>query len=83
MIGLKPLKYMKPRENKYSVVSFFCGCGGLDLGFMGGFAYKNVKLAKLPFEMLAAYDSDEKCIQTYRENISQHAKLNPSLPAKK
>lgn len=58
-----------------SVVSFFCGCGGLDLGFVGGFLYKGVKIPKLPFRLLAAYDHDAKCVQTYAQNISDHAEV--------
>ncbi len=58
-----------------TVVSFFCGCGGLDLGFMGGFEYKGMRIPKLPYEILAAYDNDDKCIQTYEKNISDHATL--------
>lgn len=56
-----------------SVMSFFCGCGGLDLGFLGGFAYKDKEYPRLPFHILAAYDADEKCIETYRQNIADHA----------
>jgi DNA (cytosine-5)-methyltransferase 1 len=58
-----------------SVVSFFCGCGGLDLGFVGGFNYKGMRIPKLPIDMLAAYDHDEKCIETYKKNISDHAEV--------
>ena len=31
----------------YSVTSFFCGCGGLDLGFRGDFVYHNKAYEKL------------------------------------
>lgn len=41
----------------YSVVSYFCGCGGLDLGFCGGFNYHNKKHKALPFDIVAAYDN--------------------------
>jgi len=58
-----------------SVVSFFCGCGGLDLGFLGGFTYMGTRFPKLPFKLLAAYDQDGKCIQTYVQNISDHAEV--------
>ena len=70
---------------KHSVVSMFCGCGGLDLGVKGGFVFKNVKIPKTPFEILSAYDNDEKCIDTYHRNISNHAEVqdlavyNPKL----
>ena len=57
----------------HAVVSFFSGCGGLDLGFLGGFDYRGLSFPKLPFEVVAAYDNDPKCIDTYRLNISDHA----------
>lgn len=63
----------KANTKKHSVVSFFSGCGGLDLGFLGGFKYKSEQLKKLPFEIVAAYDFDEKCISTYKENINDNA----------
>ncbi len=59
----------------YSTVSFFCGCGGLDLGFLGGFSYKDRNISKLPFQIRAAYDFDAKCIDTYQRNISDHAEV--------
>ena len=39
----------------YSVVSYFCGCGGLDLGFRGGFKYHDEDYPALPFNILEAY----------------------------
>ncbi|UWG95946.1 DNA cytosine methyltransferase [Dehalobacter sp. DCM] len=60
---------------QFSVVSYFCGCGGLDLGILGGFNYKGYQYEKLPFKILAAYDNDEKCIDTYHENVGNHAEV--------
>ncbi len=55
--------------NKYNhentVVSYFCGCGGLDLGFRGDFTYHNEEYKKLPFDIKVAYDAEPRCIQTY------------------
>ena len=58
-----------------TVVSFFAGCGGLDLGFVGGFKYKNEVLTKTSFNILAAYDIDQKCVDTYRQNIGNHIQV--------
>ena len=33
-------------NNTYSVVSYFSGCGGLDLGFRGGFRYHDTDYPK-------------------------------------
>lgn len=53
-----------------SVVSFFSGCGGLDLGFKGNFKYRTQKYRQQLFDILKSYDNDLKCVDTYRENIS-------------
>lgn len=54
------------------VMSMFCGCGGLDLGFLGGFSYLDKPYAPLPFNIVQAIDFDEKSIETYKLNISEH-----------
>ena len=51
----------------YSVVSYFCGCGGLDLGFRGGFKYHDEDYPTLPFNILEAYDNEPRCIETYND----------------
>ena len=56
---------MAKKENIYSVISFFCGCGGLDLGFRGDFNYHGEHYKKLPFSIQAAYDFNKPCIETY------------------
>lgn len=56
-----------------TAVSLFAGCGGLDLGFLGGFSFKGARYKKNPIEILAAYDNDPRCVETYRLNIGDHA----------
>jgi len=84
----KQKRYTDTSNLSHSTVSFFCGCGGLDLGFMGGFSYKRKRYEALPFSILGAYDFDDDCVQTYRNNIDSHVKqkdlsnYNPSdIPA--
>lgn len=63
----------RPKETgSISAISFFSGCGGLDLGFLGGFTYKGETLDRLPYEIIAAYDNDIPCIETYRHNIDDN-----------
>jgi len=57
------------RKKKATVVSMFSGCGGLDLGLVGGFEYLDQYFPKLPFNILAAYDNNERAIETYNLNI--------------
>lgn len=59
-------------EGASEVMSMFCGCGGLDLGFMGGFSYLGKAYEALPFNIVQAVDFDEKSIETYKLNISDH-----------
>lgn len=63
------------KTSSHSVVSFFAGCGGMDLGFIGGFEYRGEHLPKLPFEIVSAYDYDEKCVSTYNTNFEHNASV--------
>lgn len=65
----------KKTDQKFAAVSFFCGCGGLDLGFLGGFQYKDKHFKPNPFKILKAYDFDERCVETYKLNIADHVEL--------
>jgi len=55
--------------HKYKVTSLFCGCGGSDLGLVGGFNYLNKRYKKLPFNISLALDVNQKAINTYNENF--------------
>lgn len=59
--------------NPIRAVSFFSGCGGLDLGILGGFKYLGELYPALPFEIIAAYDNDARAVDTYKLNITDHA----------
>jgi len=62
----------KPRKPT-SVASLFCGCGGMDLGFEGGFEFKGEQYRSLPFKIERAIDFDERAIETYRLNLGNAA----------
>lgn len=55
---------------KPTFVSLFCGCGGLDAGFVAS-----------GFKCLRAFDVDEKAIETYRANLGKHALAKDLLQA--
>lgn len=59
----------------HTVVSFFAGCGGLDLGALGGFEFHGKYYEPQPFNIIAAYDNDPKAVGAYKLNISDHAHL--------
>lgn len=56
--------------SKLKVVSLFCGCGGADLGLLGGFRYLGKNYKKLSYEIIHASDIDAKAINTYRSNFT-------------
>jgi len=51
-------------EYEFTVLDLFSGCGGLSLGFQ-----------RAGFEIVAAYDSWERAVATYRANFSHAAHL--------
>lgn len=58
---------------KLKVISLFSGCGGSDLGMLGGFSFLDKKYAKLPIEIALAIDNDKKAVATYNENFKHPA----------
>ena len=49
---------------KYSIVSLFSGCGGLDLGFKGGFDFLGKHYDKHPFEIIWANEINTAACRT-------------------
>jgi DNA (cytosine-5)-methyltransferase 1 len=65
---------VKKRATKrpISVVSLFSGCGGMDLGFTGGFDFLGKRYAKTDFNIIWANEINPAACRTYRENIGGH-----------
>lgn len=59
----------------FGVVSLFCGCGGLDLGLLGGFNYLGEHYEALPFKIIKGFDNDAKALDTYRLNLGHEVEL--------
>lgn len=57
------------------MVSMFAGCGGMDLGFRGGFEFRGEVFPELGFDILNAYDFDAKAVETYRMNVDERAQV--------
>lgn len=57
-------------KKKYRIISLFAGCGGMDLGFLGGFNIYGQKYHRLPFEIVYANELNPKAALTYAENFS-------------
>lgn len=57
----------------HKVISLFAGCGGSDLGIIGGFEYLGKKYKKLPFKIVHASDYDKAAVDTYNKNFNHNA----------
>jgi DNA (cytosine-5)-methyltransferase 1 len=60
---------MARKNKKYSIASLFAGCGGLDLGFKGGFSFLDKQYKPLNFDVIWANDIDENACNTFRQNL--------------
>ena len=47
------------------IASLFSGCGGLDLGFTGGFSFLDRLFEKLPTQIVFANDFDKDAASCY------------------
>lgn len=62
------------RASRFTVVSLFSGCGGMDLGFKGGFSVLGRRYAKQPFELVWANELNQAACRTYQRNIGEHVR---------
>lgn len=54
---------------KIKVASLFCGCGGMDLGLLGGFSFLGKDYVKNLFEIVYSIDNDPYCTRIYNDNF--------------
>ena len=54
---------------KYRVASLFAGCGGLDLGFQGGFEFLGKKYSQTGFGVCWANEINPAACKTYSRNL--------------
>lgn len=55
-----------------TVVSLFSGCGGMDLGFVGGFDFLGRYFNKTGFDIIWANEINAAACKTYKENLGDH-----------
>lgn len=53
------------------VASLFTGCGGMDLGMLGGFEYLGEEYPKNPVEIVYAIDNDKHACAIYNANFKK------------
>lgn len=56
-------------QEKWTVASLFSGCGGLDLGLVGGFSFLGEEYAELPFNIVWANELNTAACKTYEHNL--------------
>ena len=55
-----------------SVISLFSGCGGMDLGFVGGFDFLGKNYKKTGFKIIWANEISAAACKTYRKNLGDY-----------
>lgn len=55
-----------------TVISLFSGCGGMDLGFIGGFDFLGHKYSKTGFKIIWANEISSAACKTYRLNLGNN-----------
>lgn len=74
-----PVEYVDARklkfddEKKLRVISLFSCCGGMDLGFEGGFNIFGETFSKNPFEIVHASDISKPTTTTYNANFETNS----------
>ncbi|HRC38568.1 MAG TPA: DNA cytosine methyltransferase [Rubrivivax sp.] len=66
------VKASAKKTKTFSVISLFSGCGGMDLGFKGGFDFLGKRYAKQPFKLIWANEINEAACKTYQRNLGSH-----------
>ena len=62
---------IKSGVGQYSVVSLFSGCGGMDLGFQGGFSIFGRHYFENPFKITWTNEINTAACKTYQTNIDE------------
>ena len=65
----------KSDNKKIHAISLFSGCGGADLGLLGGFSYLGERYTKTGVSTIHASDINEKAVATYNINFEHKATI--------
>lgn len=66
------IKRRRKSPSSITVASLFSGCGGMDLGLIGGFHFLNADYAKTGFEIVWANELSPAACKTYRKNFGDY-----------
>ena len=62
----------KVAKRPITVVSLFSGCGGMDLGLIGGFDFLGKHYSKTGFKIIWANEINPAACKTYRDNFGNY-----------
>lgn len=62
-------------KNNFRVVSLFSGCGGMDLGILGGFKFNGQLYRRLPTIVVHSSDLDSRVVNIFNQNFNHKAEL--------
>lgn len=60
-------------NSRIRVASLFCGCGGSDLGMIGGFDFLGKSYSRTNYDIVYAVDNDRWAVETYNSNFEVKA----------
>jgi DNA (cytosine-5)-methyltransferase 1 len=72
---IPPLNGKRKITKPLKVISMFSGCGGMDLGFTGGFEFLGRTYESLPIKIVWANDINPSACKTYKHNIGAEITL--------
>ena len=67
-----PVKKRAQASERFTVISLFSGCGGMDLGLVGGFDFLNRHYEKTGFDIIWANEINPSACKTYRANLGDY-----------
>lgn len=65
-------RVLQCKKGNYSIASLFAGCGGLDLGLIGGFSFLGKEFCRNKFDVVWANELNPNACKTYRRNLGDH-----------
>ena len=62
----------RTKSKPITIVSLFSGCGGMDLGFIGGFDFLGKTYRRTGMEIIWANELNPAACRTYRQNFGDY-----------
>ena len=66
------MPYARTGKDSYRIASLFAGCGGLDLGFIGGFDFLGRNFGRNKFDIVWANELNPNACKTYERNLGHN-----------